>query len=82
MKRGRKALVIPTVDWKCRIPADIAIKVDTLLLDPVRGLPQYGARSELVTRLLREFLSRYEKASALDALAPIVQDVSSIPPTE
>ena len=56
-KRGRKPLLIPTEAWKCQIPIDIAAKIDLLLLDPVRGVPVYGARSELVTRLLREYLA-------------------------
>lgn len=55
-KRGRKELLTPTVDWKCRIPIDIASKVDLLLLDPIRGVPVYGARSELVAALLRAWL--------------------------
>ena len=36
-KRGRKPLLIPTIDWKCQIPVDVAAKVDLLLLDPSSG---------------------------------------------
>ena len=60
-KRGRKPLAIPTVDWKVRIPVDIACKIDMITLDPVRLCTSYGARSELVTILLREFLATREK---------------------
>ena len=57
MKRGRKPLMTPTVEWKCRIPVDIAAKIDTFLLDPVRGEVAYGRRSQLVAELLRGWLS-------------------------
>lgn len=56
MKRGRKPLMTPTVEWKCRIPVDIAVKIDTFLLDPVRQEVAYGRRSQLVTQLLRAWL--------------------------
>lgn len=59
-KRGRKPLTIPTVEWKCRVPVDIACKIDMLTLDPVRNAPVYGARSELITTLLRKFLATRE----------------------
>lgn len=55
-KRGRPTPTMPKVEWKCYIPADIAAKIDLLHLDPIRGTVTYGARSELVTRLLREYL--------------------------
>lgn len=57
MKRGRKPLMTPTVEWKCRIPVDIAVKIDTFLLDPVRKEVAYGRRSQLVTQLLRDWLA-------------------------
>ena len=56
-KRGRKPLLIPTIDWKCQIPVDVATKVDLFLLDPLTGRPVYGSRSALVTSLLRAWLS-------------------------
>lgn len=60
-KVGRKALLIPTVEWKCRIPEPLAAKVDLFCLDPVTGALRYGARSELITRLLREHLDGLAK---------------------
>jgi hypothetical protein len=47
---GRPALAMPTVDWKLRIPQDIAVKIDMICLDPLRGCVAYGERSKLVTR--------------------------------
>ena len=77
-KRGRKPLLIPTIDWKCQIPVDIAAKVDLLLLDPSSGRPVFGARSSLVATLLREWLAARvrspespQTASPLDNLAPL-----------
>lgn len=60
-KVGRPALLTPTVEWKLRIPVDLAVKADMLSLDPVRGTPAYGARSALITRLLREHLDALGK---------------------
>jgi hypothetical protein len=60
-KRGRPALLIPTVEWKVRVPADLAAKADLLHLDPVRGSITYGARSALVTELLRGYLDSLAK---------------------
>lgn len=65
-KVGRPALLVPTTDWKVRIPVDLAAKADLLHLDPVRGTPTYGARSELITRLLREYLENLSKDKKLD----------------
>lgn len=56
-KVGRKALLTPTIEWKVRIPVDLAAQADLINLDPMRGTLKYGARSELVTTLLREYLS-------------------------
>ena len=68
MKRGRKPLVVPTTEWKCRVPVDIAAKVDTFLLDPVRQEVAYGKRSQLVTQLLREWLASHSQQLAADNL--------------
>lgn len=67
-KKGRKALSTPTIEWKCRIPVDIAAKVDMFQFDPVRGQPEYGARSALVTQLLRDWLASHQQQPALDGL--------------
>jgi hypothetical protein len=68
MKRGRKALSTPTVEWKCRIPIDLAVKIDMLHLDPVKGTPEYGARSALITSLIREYLNKRERVASIDRL--------------
>lgn len=68
-KPGRPSLLIPTVEWKVRVPVDLAAKADLLSLDPVRGTIAYGARSALITQLLRDHL---------DGLAKNGDDNSSI----
>lgn len=60
-KPGRPALLTPTVEWKVRVPVDLAAKADLLALDPLRGTITYGARSALITRLLREYLDSLGK---------------------
>lgn len=77
-KKGRKALTTPTVEWKCRIPVDIAAKIDLYHLDPVRGTLEYGARSALVTLLLREWLASREQQPALDGLSTLQQNPITI----
>lgn len=61
-KRGRPSLLIPTTEWKVRVPIDLAAKADLLHLDPIRGNLKYGARSELITILLREYLDNLGKS--------------------
>lgn len=47
---------VPTVDWKITVPVDVAVLVEELL--PGRyGKPRYGARSELIETLLRQWLN-------------------------
>lgn len=54
--RGRKPRAIPTVEWKLHIQADLAAEVELLLADPAREKAKYGARSELIHSLLRDWL--------------------------
>ena len=61
MPPGRKPLIIPNVSWKIQVPIDIAAEIDLINLDPVRGTPAYGKRSEFVTSLLREALDLRRK---------------------
>lgn len=56
-RRGRPPNVIPTIDWKIHLPIPIAAKVDLLLLDPVTGKTRVGAKSNLVTHLLVQWLA-------------------------
>lgn len=65
---ARPALLIPTTEWKLRIPVDLAAKADLLILDPVKGKIAYGARSELITRLLRAYLQSMQHQVPIDKL--------------
>lgn len=56
-RRGRPPLVVPTVEWKCRVPVDVAASVDLILYDPVRNVTAYGERSALVGKLLKDWLA-------------------------
>ena len=76
-KPGRPALLTPTVEWKVRVPVDLAAKADLLHLDPVRGTITYGARSALITQLLREHLETLTSPSVekhLDSLGKSGED--------
>lgn len=62
-KLGRRPNVVPSVEWKAHIPVDLAGQVELLLLDPVTSKPRHGARSELVTRLLRDWILNQQKGN-------------------
>lgn len=57
---GIKRKIIKPAEWRVMVPAEIALKVELLLMDPVRGKPTYGARSALVTELLIAYLQKQE----------------------
>jgi len=60
---GKKAHADPPVEMRINVPQSIAAKMELLLLDPLTRRPRYGARSDLITKLLREWISSKEKPS-------------------
>lgn len=48
----------PPVEVRVNIPESVLAEVDLRLFDPLRGRIRYGARSKLVTRLLRSWLEK------------------------
>ena len=60
-KRGPKEKVDRPVRWELAIPESIAIPTSLLLTDPLTGRPKKGARSNLVTQLLKEHLHKQRK---------------------
>lgn len=54
--RGRKPRAFKI--WNLCISEDIAGKIDIVLTDPLTGRTRFGARSQLVTRLLAQELER------------------------
>lgn len=61
MARGRKPLAEKRLEITLNLPADLMAEVDFYLLDPASGKPAYGARSQLVTLLLRFWVERSKK---------------------
>lgn len=57
----RPKLITPNVPWKVHIPEDLAAQVEILLADPMTGRRKYSVRNELITRLLREWLSEQQR---------------------
>ena len=55
-KRGRKALIVPRIQQKLYIDADVLADATLLLLDPLRGRIAYGALSDKVNELLRAWV--------------------------
>lgn len=60
----------PTVDWKVSLPSDLALNIELLFYDPINKKPDYGARSALVTKLLRNYWDSLPEARKLEALQP------------
>lgn len=50
-----------TIEVKLSLPVDIAAKLELHLWDPVRERVAYGARSRLITKLLREHFVKKEE---------------------
>lgn len=64
-KLGRKPYTEPRAEWKVYLPSSLAAEVELLLIDPLREKVKYGARNELLEKLLRDWLQKEkEKASA------------------
>ena len=57
MTRGRRPHTIPKRLFRGRIPEPLADEVDLLLLNPTTGTVAFGARSALLTRLLRRWVA-------------------------
>lgn len=45
-------------EWKISLPATLAALVELTLLDPTSSKPKYGARSALISDLLRDHVER------------------------
>jgi len=56
-KRGRKPKADPPVRWELSLPLSLATEIELALLDPLRGKVAHGARTDLVTMLLRQWLA-------------------------
>lgn len=52
----RKTLLDPPTVFKAHIPTSLAIEVEKRLWDPVLHKQKYGAASELLTRLLSDWI--------------------------
>lgn len=52
------------VSWEVLLPAALAARLELLLLDPLTGAVRYGAKSQLVVRLLEEWLAPHAKETS------------------
>jgi Arc/MetJ-type ribon-helix-helix transcriptional regulator len=53
----RRKLADPPIEVHLSIPSSLLAQVDKHLIDPIRGKPKYGARSELIKSLLTQWLA-------------------------
>lgn len=51
-------------EWKISLPATLAAEIEILLLDAAKGKARYGARSALITSLLRQFVAQQGEENA------------------
>ena len=58
----RPKLTDRPVAWKIYIPNSVAAEVELYLVDEFLGKSRHGAKSDLVTQLLREWLAKTAKA--------------------
>jgi len=57
MTRGKVAHTDPPVKWRINVPESVAAKVELMLFDPLKGEIKYAARSDLITKLLVQWLA-------------------------
>ena len=50
----------PSIARKVYLPPRLNVKVDQLLMDDMRSKARYGAFSQLVTKLLNEYINKLE----------------------
>jgi len=50
--------------WEVKLPEYLALRIETLMVDPVNKKPVYGMRSQLVTELLEKWVTEQEAAIA------------------
>lgn len=65
----------PSVEWKISIPQELALRIELLFYDPANRKPDYGARSALITELLKTYwdslpIERREQALGVQAKNP------------
>ena len=56
--------VIPTIEKKIQIPADLCTRMELELYSDLEQKIPYGAQSELINRLLREHFTRLDAITA------------------
>lgn len=57
---GRKKSAEPYVQQKITLPATLMARFSMLNWDPIHSKTQYGAISEVVTRLLTDYVNKME----------------------
>ena len=61
MPRGKKPAPEPLIQRHVWLPESLDAKLNLLLLNPTTGKVKYGARGDLINRLLQQYLSKREK---------------------
>lgn len=58
------------VEWHAYIPKTLAAEVELLLLDPFFQTTKYGAKSELTTKLLTDWVASQRAAPSIPSESP------------
>lgn len=58
MKPGPKPHADRPVEWRVNLPSSLAAEIELMLYDARFGKIKYGARSDLIQALLREWLDK------------------------
>lgn len=49
--------------WRVYLEPEVAVAVELKLIDPIRDRPIFGARSQLVEQLLRQWLAEQDQTT-------------------
>lgn len=76
---GRPQHTDPPRLWEISLPSSLCTHIEALLRDPLTGRTRYGARSQLIERLLREWAARSASAPLPAPTAPLPAPVPEEP---
>lgn len=52
---------VESTKWRISIPNVLALDIDLMLYNPALGKPIYGARSQLITDLLEQYMAKIKR---------------------
>lgn len=69
---ARQKNIIPTIEKKLQIAADLCARMELELYSDVEEKIPYGAQSEFINNLIREHYKRIDAVAAAVSPAPVI----------